>query len=175
MRRWTTFSLDLDFQGHRDHKGQIRFREHNSKSSRGINLNIGTDTCLGSSKIAINLGASLDQFLGHWSITQKVLRAINLLLCTGTCLGSGKLAIYFGVTGVNFWGLWSITQTSRAINLKLDTDTCLGSGKMPIHFGVTGVNFGVTECKKVKIAQTGVSCPTLWCHIYFLPICCDCK
>ncbi len=53
----------------------------------------------------------------------------------------------------------------RATNLKLGTDTWLGSGKMPIDFGVSGVKFGVTECKKVKIAPMGISCPALWCYI----------
>ena len=43
---YTFWGHDLDFQGHRGHKGQIQFPEHNSISIRAINFKLGTDTCL---------------------------------------------------------------------------------------------------------------------------------
>ena len=46
------------FQGHRGHKGQIRFLEHNCKGFRAINLKLDTDSCIWSGKMPIHFGGT---------------------------------------------------------------------------------------------------------------------
>ena len=57
---------DLEFQGHRSHKGQIRLSEHNSKLFRAMNLKLGTDTGLRSGQMPIHWG----QFGGQFGVTE---------------------------------------------------------------------------------------------------------
>ena len=75
----------------------------------------------------------------------------------------GVVTLIFKVTEVMkvTFSIWSITQNVLEISTWNLVDTCLRSSKMPIHFGVTGIKYGVTEWKKVKIVQIGVSCPAL--------------
>ncbi len=49
---------DLDFQGHRGHRCQIWFLEHNSIVFRATNLKHGTDTWLASGKMSIHFGVT---------------------------------------------------------------------------------------------------------------------
>ena len=100
---------DVDFQGHRGHKGQIQFLQHNSKSFRDFNLNLRTDTCLRSSKIHDHFGVTWVMgvnFRCHCGITQNVLKLSTWNFISGSL---GSILGSWGHGG-RFWGHWSITQ-----------------------------------------------------------------
>ena len=64
------WSHGVDFQGHRGHKGQFRFLEHNSKCFRATNLKLDTDTCLESGKRPTRFGATGVNFEVSFGVTE---------------------------------------------------------------------------------------------------------
>ncbi len=122
---YLSWRYDLDFQGHRGHKGQILFPQHDSKRFRAINLRLGTNTCLRSNNRSIHFGVTVVNFWVFLEHNCQSSRPITLKHGTDTCLDSGNMLIHFGVSGFNLGVNFGVTGTNRsaAINLKLGTDT----------------------------------------------------
>ena len=133
------WGCDLDFQGRRGHKGQIRFLEHNSERFWAINLKLHTDTCLGQTKCILILGSQGQiwghgaqfwgregQFWGHCNITQNILGLSTwdllqiLVLDQARCLFMlGSLGSILGSRESSLRSLEHASAGFRATNLKL--------------------------------------------------------